>query len=90
MLIACVQSDVTFADPADYEFLETGTKIIFPDIREVLTSALTGGAHQLKMQINDGGHTDKSVTLRFDLDTRDIEIILAGGKLAYTRTQVGG
>lgn len=70
---------LTFADPADYEKIETGDLLELPDIRKAIAS---GGDVTLL-------DTTKNITIRLDspLSQRERDMVLAGGLLNQTRLQ---
>jgi aconitate hydratase len=66
-----------FADEADYDRIEQGDRIEIPDIRETITRGSTVKARNMTKGLE--------FEVKHTLTDRQIEIILAGGRLAYTK-----
>jgi aconitate hydratase len=67
---------LTFADPADYDRIEQGARVVIPNLR----SSLAGGAEALIVEIN--GQAVKAV---LDVSDRHRQILLAGGLLNWAK-----
>lgn len=72
---------LNFADPKDYGLLEIGMKVSFSALRSVLERQ----KEEIIALKLPGGNT---LSLTCDLDAESIDIVLAGGKLAYTKNRV--
>lgn len=68
---------LTFADPADYEWLEQGAELVIPGIKE----ALLGGRNSVMVEV-DGRPLEAVI----DLSARHREILAAGGLLNWARS----
>ncbi len=68
---------VVFADPADYDRIEPGDELVFPEIRKALES----GAEEIRIEIPGKGE----IKGRLELTERDRKIILAGSLLNLAR-----
>jgi aconitate hydratase len=66
-----------FADEADYDRINQGDRIEIPNIREAITKGSTIKARN----VTNGSEFE----VKHTLTDRQIEIILAGGRLAYTK-----
>lgn len=75
---------LTFSDPGDYEKITEGKILSFKNLRTHLEK-LKAGEKILVPVTLCGGETIETVC---DLDPRSIEMVLAGGKLAYTTQRV--
>jgi len=66
-----------FADPSDYDTLDQGDELLFENIREQLKRG-----HEITVT-----NLTKNATIaaKHDLSPREVDIILAGGKLNYVR-----
>jgi len=70
------------ADPRDYETLEQGNELVIPDVRNQLKS----GEKVLVKDLTNGNN----IECKHDLSDREVEIVLAGGKLNFTRQEMAG
>jgi len=73
---------IQFADPADYERIAEGDKLVIED--------LVGAVKErdaVKIVVNDGA---SELTGKLDLSDRDREILLSAGLLNYTRRRADG
>jgi aconitate hydratase len=78
---------LTFADPGDYDRLREGVTLRIDGLRDALEHSRDEGGGEVSAAIEDGGG---EIRLHHDLAGRSVDIVLAGGKLAYTReTQTG-
>lgn len=68
---------LTFADPAGYEQVAQGDFLELPDIRRQLTQG-----QELKLVNHTRG---LAIPVHHDLTVRQVEIVLAGGQLNYTK-----
>lgn len=68
---------LTFADPAGYEQVAQGDFLELPDIRRQLTQG-----QELKLVNRTRG---LAIPVHHDLTVRQVEIVLAGGRLNYTK-----
>ena len=68
---------VTFTHPEDYDRLEEGDELVFPEIRQALAS----GAEEISIQVPGKGE----IKGRLELTERDRKIILAGSLLNLAR-----
>ncbi len=69
----------TFADPADYDKVEQGDLLVIENARNQIK-----GSNEVQGKNITKGFDLK---LRHDLSPREVDIILAGGKLNYTRME---
>ncbi len=67
---------LTFADPADYDLVKQGSKVVISDLRKLLES----GAERLSVEI-DG----RKIDALLDVSDRHRAILLAGGLLNWAR-----
>lgn len=65
---------LTFADPADYEFVKDNDEVTIKDLHNAIG--------QSQFMANIGG---RDVSLRLDISERDKELLLAGGTLAFIK-----
>ncbi len=65
---------LTFADPADYEFIKDNDEVTIKDLHNAIG--------QSQFMANIGG---RDVSLRLDISERDKELLLAGGTLAFIK-----
>jgi aconitate hydratase len=72
---------LTFSRPEEYERFSTGAQLSFEELRSELQKKTDGGSRKVELSMHDGS----SIELYCDLDDAAIEIVLAGGKLAYTK-----
>ena len=72
---------LTFSRPEDYGRFSPGTKVSFDELRSKLQRNERGGMRKVQLNTNGGS----KIELDCDLDPAGIEIVLAGGKLAYTK-----
>ena len=70
-----------FAEPSDYDSVDQGDELLIENIREQLK-----GGHDITVKNLTQNTT---IAAKHDLSARDVEIILAGGKLNYVRKQQG-
>lgn len=70
---------LTLIEPSDYDRIEKGSKITFPDIRE----RIARGDSELPIQV-DG----KEVMTRLDVSPRQRQHLLAGGTLNYVKAEL--
>jgi aconitate hydratase len=70
------------ADPADYDSLEQGHEIAVPEVRNQLKSSRQVRAKNLT--------TGKEIACKHDLSDREVEVVLAGGKLNFTKQEMVG
>jgi aconitate hydratase len=70
---------LTFVNAADYDSIEQGDDLIMPDVRSGLTAGET--------LVLENKAKSKQYEVRHGLTPRQIEIILAGGMLNYTKKQ---
>jgi aconitate hydratase len=70
-----------FTDEADYDRIDQGDRIEIPDIREAITKGSTVKARNVTKEFE--------FEVKHTLTDRQIEIILAGGRLAYTKEKGG-
>ena len=68
-----------FKDPADYDRISKGAKIVFPDIR----THIEGGAREIPMEV-DG----TSMITLLDVSERQRKFILAGGALNFVKGEL--
>ena len=66
-----------FDNEADYDRIDQGDRIEIPDIREAITKGSTVKARNMTKELE--------FKVKHTLTDRQIEIILAGGRLAYTK-----
>jgi aconitate hydratase len=71
---------LTFVDPADYDRMEKGARLFFPELRQRLIK----GEREIPVLMN-------GITIRTDLDVseRQRRYLLAGGALNYVKEQLG-
>ncbi len=69
---------LTFADPADYDLLKEGSKVVIPEVRQ----AIKDGKDVLEVRV-DG----ENFQARLDVSDRHREILAAGGLLNWAKTQ---
>ncbi|OKY74596.1 MAG: aconitate hydratase [Desulfobulbaceae bacterium DB1] len=67
---------LTFADPADYELIQPGAKVVIADLRK----SLENGAERLAVEV-DG----RRIAASLDVSARHRAILLAGGLLNWAR-----
>jgi aconitate hydratase len=65
-----------FADPADYDKISEGDQIIVENIRQQLKPG-----EQIKAELRTVNGSAKEIIFNHPLSARDIELILAGGRL---------
>ena len=65
---------LTFADPADYEFIKDNDEVTIKDLHNAIG--------QSQFMANIGG---RDVSQRLDISERDEELLLAGGTLAFIK-----
>jgi aconitate hydratase len=70
-----------FTDEADYDRIDQGDRIEIPNIREAITKGSTVKARNVTKEFE--------FEVKHTLTDRQIEIILAGGRLAYTKEKGG-
>ncbi|MBP5449143.1 MAG: aconitate hydratase [Spirochaetales bacterium] len=63
---------LTFADPADYEFIKDNDEVTIKDLHNAIG--------QSQFMANIGG---REVSMKLDISERDKELLLAGGTLAF-------
>ncbi len=68
---------LTFADPADYDTVDQGDRLVLVGVREGIA-----GAQHLTVA---NTAKDLSYTMAYQLTPRQVDVILAGGLLSYTR-----
>jgi aconitate hydratase len=73
---------IRFADPADYDKLQTGDELVIDDLLDAIRSS-----EAVTIRRQDGSF---SFTGRLELSARDRDILLAGGLLNYTRQKSHG
>ena len=69
---------LTFENPADYDSIDDGDELEFKDLRNALKS---GDALVMR-----NATKNKEIKLRHGYTPRQVELILAGGTLNYTRS----
>ncbi|MFH1215708.1 MAG: aconitate hydratase [Pseudomonadota bacterium] len=67
---------LTFADPADYDLVKQGSKVVISDLRKLLES----GAERLAVEI-----AGRKINALLDVSDRHRAILLAGGLLNWAR-----
>ncbi|MBR4016311.1 MAG: aconitate hydratase [Oscillospiraceae bacterium] len=67
---------LTFADPADYDALEQGSKLIFKDLKAGIAAGTV---------VMTDTATGKEIVLKGEFTRRQQEILLCGGLLNYTK-----
>jgi aconitate hydratase len=72
---------LTFKDPAEYDLLRKGSKLVFPNVRKLLETGRT----EIPVEV-DG----KTIITVLDVSDRQRLHLLAGGTLNYVRGQVQG
>jgi aconitate hydratase len=70
---------LTFRDPADYEQVNQGDKLIFMELRNLVVS----GAKEIPVIING-----REIVTLLEVSERERQEILAGGTLNYVKKQV--
>jgi aconitate hydratase len=70
------------AHPEDYKALELGHELSMPDVR----SQLKSGERILVKNLTTG----KDIECKHDLSDREVDIVLTGGKLNFTRQEMAG
>ena len=73
---------LTFANPDDYDRLETGDRIVLKNLRDDLAER-----SQIKSVVNDG---DAEIELNVDLSERQAQILRAGGLVNWLRREQQG
>jgi len=73
---------IEFAEPSDYEKIEAGVELVINDLLEAIK-----GSNEVKITAADGSFEFPG---KLELSQRDREILLAGGRLSYTREQADG
>ncbi|MCD6282611.1 aconitate hydratase [bacterium] len=68
------------ANSGDYDALDLGHELAIPDVRNQLKS----GAKVLLKNLTTG----KAIECKHDLSAREVDIVLAGGKLNFTRQEM--
>jgi len=71
-----------FAHPDDYEGIAQGDELLIAEVRNQLKS----GRRVVVKNVTSG----REIECSHDLSPREVEIVLAGGKLNYTRQEIGG
>jgi len=71
-----------FAHPVDYEGIAQGDELLIAEVRNQLKS----GRRVVVKNVTSG----REIECSHDLSPREVEIVLAGGKLNYTRQEIGG
>jgi len=71
---------MTFADEADYDKIKQGDNIVIENIREQISSG--------KGIVLENRSTGEKIRVNMSLSDRQVEIILAGGLLNYTKKQL--
>ena len=69
---------LTFADPADYDKISQGDKLVLSDIKE----AIAAGKSNFTLL---NATTGEAITLVGNYSTRQADMLLAGGLLNYTK-----
>jgi aconitate hydratase len=70
---------LTFANPDDYDLLEEGTKIVFPDVRKRVERG------ESVIPVEAGGRT---IMTLLDVSEREREHLLAGGTLNSVKNKL--
>jgi len=73
---------IEFAEPADYDKLQAEDELVIDGLLEVIK-----GSDEVKIATADGS---LEFLGKLELSQRDREILLAGGRLSYTREQADG
>ena len=71
---------LTFRDPADYGLFQTGSAVVFPDVRKHIDA----GDRDLPVTV-DG----REVTVRLEASPRQREMLIAGGAVNAVRKRMG-
>jgi len=71
-----------FAHPDDYEGIAQGDELLIAEVRNQLKSR----RRVVVKNVTSG----REIECSHDLSPREVEIVLAGGKLNYTRQEIGG
>ncbi len=71
---------VTFADPADYDLLNQGVKVVFPDLR----ARIERGDSEIPIEA-----AGRTVITMLDVSDRERKHLLAGGTLNFVKEELG-
>jgi aconitate hydratase len=72
---------LTFSNPADYDLLEKGTMVQFPDVRHLIVR----GEREIDVVMDRG-----KIVTHLDVSERQRKILLAGGTLNFVRDELHG
>ena len=70
---------LTFKNPKDYESIEKGAVVVFPDVR----SHIENGDREIPVEVNGS-----TITTILEISDRQRHYILAGGALNYVKKEL--
>jgi aconitate hydratase len=72
---------LTFKNPADYDAIRQGDRVIFKGVRTLIAS----GASEIAVQVEG-----REIVTLLEISERDRQDLLAGGTLNYVKRQIHG